>query len=284
MATLAFERETERPTAHLTEHLTGQRPQGSADGPGDDRRGGGLLTKVTIKQKLWAMAAIAIAVFLVMTAIGLLRVGPSIGAVKDNAATTTAITEMSAAYTNWVSSDDDVQSALSGTPIESEAPGTVAEMIDDLANDYADATKHLDAAIAAAQTTQGAQTTAAVKGLESLKKLVAAYHDDIEVKAITELQAGHTKAAARVAMIGGNTMYTKVDDGFQKMSKLAKQVTAERTADIDGKLSSLRLSLAVVAIIGALLFIAVAFFIIGSITRPLQRVVEVLRSIASGDR
>ncbi|WGL51391.1 methyl-accepting chemotaxis protein [Nocardioides sp. BP30] len=281
MATLAFERETERPTTPPTDRLE-RRPEGS-EGP--RRRGaGGLLTTVTIKQKLWAMAAIAIAVFLIMSAIGLLRVGPSIGAVRENTATTKAMTEMSAGYTTWVSSDDDVQSSLSATPIESESPGTVAEMIDDLASDYAATTQHLDAAIAAAQTTPGDDAAAMVAGLQSLKKLVVAYHDDIEVKAVAQLQAGHTLASARTAMIGGNAMYTKVDDGFQRVSKLANQVLDARSAGIDGKLSSLRLSLALVALVGAVLFLVVAWLIIRSIAGPLGRVVVVLRAIASGDR
>ena len=244
----------------------------------------GLLRRVSIKQKLIAMAVLAIVVFVVMTAIGVMRVGPTISANQANTSSARAIAAMNAAYTSWVASDDDVQSALSVSPIESEAPGTVDEMINDLAGDSDSARWHLGAALDAIGDDHSATGRAAIAGLQSLEKLVDAYHTEIEVKAITLLQQGQMKAAARVAMMQGNDMYTQVDDTFIKMTKLAGQASAESAATIDDSLTSLRLSLIVVAVIGAVLFILIAWFIIRSISRPLRRVVEVLRAIASGDR
>ncbi|MGZ4451442.1 MAG: methyl-accepting chemotaxis protein [Nocardioides sp.] len=243
-----------------------------------------LLRRVSIRQKLIAMAALAIVVFWVMTAIGVMRVSPTMSANQANTASSRAIAAMNAAYTAWVASDDDVQSALSVSPIESEAPGTVDEMINDLAGDSDSARWHLGAAIAAIGDDDSATARTAVAGLTSLEKLVDRYHTDIEVKAVTAMQQGQMKAAARIAMIQGNDMYTQVDDSFIKMTKLAGQVSARRAADIDGSLSSLRLSLIVVALVGSVLFVGVALVIIRSISRPLRRVVEVLRAIAAGDR
>ncbi|MCA1983105.1 methyl-accepting chemotaxis protein [Nocardioides nematodiphilus] len=251
--------------------------------PEQERRSG-LLRRVSIRQKLIAMAALAIVVFVVMTAIGVMRVGPTINANQANTSTARAIAAMNAAYTAWVASDDDVQSALSVSPIESEAPGTVDEMINDLAGDSDSARWHLGAAIDAIGDDDSATGRAAIAGLKALEKLVDSYHTDIEVKAITAMQQGQMKTAARIAMIQGNDMYTQVDDGFTKMTKLAGQASAESAAAIDDSLTSLRLSLIVVAVLGSILFVGVALLIIRSISRPLRRVVEVLRAIASGDR
>ena len=123
-----------------------------------------------------------------------------------------------------------------------------------------------------------------MKGLNGLKTAITAYHDGIQLKAIKAMESGDRTAASRAAIIEAYDPYMKIDAGFQQMTKLATQATAQQAGAINGSLSSLRTTLLVVAIVGALLFAVIAWLVIGSISRPLRRVVDVLRAIAAGDR
>jgi len=242
----------------------------------------GLRRRISIRQRLWAMAIIAIVVFAVMSVIGELRVSPSIRANDENTVAAASIAEMNAAYQAWVSSDDMMESALNSPIIEKDSPGVTQTSIGYLQGDYQAALKHLDAAIA---VVKGDPTAAgAVEGLTSVKAAIRDYHDNIQMKAIAAMQAGDRAAASHAAIIEAYDPFLKIDASFQQLTKLATQATHENAASIKSSLTTLRVSLAIVAVTGALLFILIALLIIRSISRPLQKVVDVLRAISSGDR
>jgi len=281
MAILAFERGAGRAVPHPSEQPD-PRPVSGPAGPAKQPGLRGMARKVTIRQKLIAMAGIAIVVFAAMSAIGVLRVSPSVSANKANAATAHSIAEMNAAYQSWISSDDMMESALNSPVIEKESPGITAKSLGYVEDGYHAALLHLDNAIAAIKPDP--QASGAVKGLEGLKTAITAYHDGIQIKAIKAMQAGDEAGASRAAIIEAYDPYMKIDAGFQKMTTLANQATKEQAGAIDGSLSSLRTTLLIVAVVGSILFGAIAALIIRSIARPLRRVVDVLRAIAAGDR
>jgi methyl-accepting chemotaxis protein len=281
MATLAFERETERPVTHLPKPLDGYRPERPAGDPSTSTPRS-LLRKVTIKQKLWAMAAIAIVVFALMTVIGVLRVNSPMSVTSLNTVTEESIAETNAAYQSWVASDDMMESALNSPPIEAESPGITKTSIGYVEQDYQATLKHLDASIALVPPNTAA-SAGALEALKGLKTQVAAYHD-LQLKAIKAMQRGDRVTASRLAIIKAYDPYLKIDATFGKLIKLATQVTQENAASIHSSLSSLRRWLALVALIAAVVFIGVALLIIRSISHPLGRVVTSLQAIAAGDR
>ncbi|MGZ4475375.1 MAG: methyl-accepting chemotaxis protein [Nocardioides sp.] len=282
MAVLAFERGADRSAPRPSEQPDRARLTGPA---GPEQRAGlrRVLRRVSIRQKLIAMAVIAIVVFAVMSIIGVLRVGPSLSANQLNAKTSASIAETNAAYQAWVSSDDMMESALNSPAIEKESPGITDTSIGYVEDNYQAAIKHLKSALDGVPQ-GGAASAGATAALNDLLKQVTAYHSTIQLKAIEALKAGDDTAASRIAIIQAYDPYLKIDAAFTKLIKLATQVTHENTSSIEGSLTSLRSTLAIVAIVGAILFVVVAWFIIGSISRPLRKVVEVLRAIASGDR
>ncbi|WGL51792.1 methyl-accepting chemotaxis protein [Nocardioides sp. BP30] len=284
MATLAFERETERPTTPLTERLIGHRPEGSSEDPGTGRRRGGLLTRVTIKQKLWAMAAIAIVVFAVMTGLGLLRIGPLISQNESSGTTNQAIAAISAARNSWIASDDMMESALNSPPIESEQPGITQTSVGYVASDYAATLKSLDTAIKVIKGIGTPSAQAVVPQFTDLRAKVVAYHDDIQAKALALMQKGDEAGASRVAIIKAYAPYLAIDKIFTTLTTGGDAAAEANIKKGNDSLKSLRLSLALVALVGAVLFWVVAWLIIRSIAGPLGRVVVVLRAIASGDR
>ena len=288
MATLAFERETERPATHLTdspadgrhERRPGHGSGGPVGGPRQEARR--LLRRVTIKQRLWAMAVMAIVVFLVMTVIGVLRVGPLISQNNTSAVTNQSIAAMNRAHNAWIASDDMVESALNAARIESQSPGITQTTVNYAATYYQDTLKAIDQAVGPIKDDPAG--AAAVKAFEAIRKQIVDYHDTIQTKAISLMQAGDQVGAARVAIIKAYAPYLAIDKAFTALTKGADAASTGDIKSSNDALSSLRLSLAIVAIIGAVLFIGVALLIIRSISRPLQRVVDALRAIAGGDR
>ena len=285
MAILAFERGAERAVLPPTE-----RPQDDSNTSGEPapeekpaRTAGALLRRVTIRQKLVAMAALAVIVFALMAIIGIREVGPSIAANRLNAATAGSIAETNAAYNAWVSADDMMESALNSPDIEKDSPGITAKSIGYFSHEYQEALKHLRDAIASVPPGTAA-SEGAIGAMNDLMKQITAYHDDVQLKAIAALEAGNDRAASHAAIVEAFDPYNKIDAGFTQLIKLATQVTHENADSINSALDSLRTWLAMIAAIGALVFIGVALLIIRSITRPLRRVVDVLRAIADGDR
>ncbi|UDY22871.1 methyl-accepting chemotaxis protein [Nocardioides sp. Kera G14] len=237
-----------------------------------------LWRRVSIRQKLWAMAAIAVVVFIAMTTIGVLRVGPAIDANDTNAVSAKSIAATNASYAAWISSDDVVQSIASAKALSHDQPGLMQDLID-LCTDYnKTALDELDKAIAL--TSAPAARTA----LTQLKTKVAGYRDTIELPAIELFKQGKVQDAAAKAIVDGYDPYDAVDQGYTGLTKLAAKNSATRSAGIRSDLSSLRTTLAAVAVLGSLLFIAIAFMIIRSITRPLGKVVDALRAISGGAR
>jgi methyl-accepting chemotaxis protein len=297
MAIATFEREGERVAPRLpgrriahpdeTYASGGSGGSGGFGGSGAPRDPSGrpsLLRRVTIRQRLWAMATIAVLVFIIMTVIGVLRVGPLIDSNQAGGNTDKAIAALNAAHTDWVYSDDMMESALNSPPIEDLSPGITQTSVDYVTQYYSAALGALDEAIRLIKQDPTESAAAAVQTFEGIRAQVVDYHDTIQMKAIRLMKAGDEVGASKVAIIKAYEPYQAIEAAFAGLVKGADAASAREVAETDDQLSSLRLSLALVALTGTLVFIAAAFFMIRSITRPLQRVVTVLRAIAGGDR
>jgi methyl-accepting chemotaxis protein len=283
MATLAFEREGDRPATHRTERPTGGAPKRSGGHAGATPKLS-LLRRITIKQRLWAMALIAIVVFLTMTVIGMLRVGPLISSNNDNVRSSAAISAINEAYSSWLASDDMMESALNSPPIEKESPGITMTSVGYVASDYQATLKAMDTAITVIKGLATPEAQAAVSQFTDLRGKIVDYHRDIQGKALGLMQAGDEAGAARVAIIKAYDPFMAIDKTFSSLAKTANQTTAQTAESNNASLRSLRLWLAVIAIIGTVVFVGVALLIIRSISNPLQKVVVSLRAIAAGDR
>ncbi|MGZ4476848.1 MAG: hypothetical protein ACXVWW_14175, partial [Nocardioides sp.] len=219
---------------------------GAAPAPAQPRRGRtngsttrSLLGRVTIKQRLTALAVIGAVVFAAMTAIGVMRVGGPMRANNANLANANVLAEINQAYALWIATDDMTQGALNSPIIESEQPGITKESLDYFAADYDATLKEVDAAI------KDASDPAMVKALTDLKPKLDAYHQ-IQQNAINAMKAGDAKTASHWAITQAWPPYLVIDKVFQEQQALAKKLTNQRTQNIHDDLSSLRLTLVIV--------------------------------------
>ena len=237
MAILAFEREADRPARHPFEradHESDLAQTGpSTDGPERGARLRGLVRRVTIRQKLIAMASLAIVVFAVMTTLGVLRVGPSVSANGENAKAAASNAEMNAAHSAWLSGAAATQALVLAPSVESRAPGLTAGATQQIDTTYQATLKHLDGAIAAIGGGNG--TDAAVKALQGLKEAVTAYHNEIQLKTVQQVRAGDTLAAGETALVKNQSVSAPIEGGFTKLVALAGTATHEQTAAIDSQ-------------------------------------------------
>jgi methyl-accepting chemotaxis protein len=250
---------------------------GGANAPGPLRS---FARKVTIKQKLWALAVIAVLVFLMMTVIGMTRVNPLLEQNDSSATTTNAIAAMNSARNSWVHADEMTIAVLVGTRLDDTNPGFSQTLADGFETSYAASLKSLDTAIALVKDSNPPVAEAFTR----LREQVADYHDAIQAKAIKQAMAGKLDAATQTTMIKAGDAYAEIDKGFSDLTKSADAATATNIQESTDSLTSLRTSLMIVALIGGILFIAISFAIIRSITQPLQKVVDSLLAIARGDR
>lgn len=277
MATLAFEREVERPNTPPFERASGTSRR-SGQTPPFGSRLRALTRKITIRQRLWAMAVIAVVVFAIMTTIGVLRVASPMSDNAANLRQARTLAEINQAYATWIATDDMTQGALNSPVIESESPGITQKSVDYFNADYTATLQYLKAAI------RDATDPAMVSGLKAMLPKIDAYHT-IQEDAIKAGVDGHdARLGSHWAITEAWPPYLVIDTAFQKQMTLALKLTEQRTHGIHDALSSLRITLALVALVGALLFIGIALLIIRSISTPLEKVVRALQAIAGGAR
>jgi hypothetical protein len=167
MATAAFERPSTPPADHRPDDRPDDRPGGRegrirraaggtrSAGTDPGRRRPPLLRRVTIEQRLWAMAGIAVAVFFVMTAIAVVRVSPALRSNESNTLTSTVIADLNAARSSWLASDDMMESALNLAALQSRDSDLTVTTIQNVALAYDDARKSVTAAIALLESDPG---------------------------------------------------------------------------------------------------------------------------------
>ena len=276
MTIVASPRDTRTETLHDI-------PGASApQGPPREDRPVGLMRRVTIKHKLWAMVALAMVVLFVMTAISVMRVNPVLENNGHSTAARRALSELNLARMSWVSSDDLTLAALSSPPVESLSPGITKDTLDDAADSYDATLQHLDASEAALEGVR--DVAPIVAQFDDLRALVVDYRKNIQLRAVTLMDTGESKQARTVSIIDAFDPYETIDAAFTKVTDATEAVTTQVTEESNDLLHSLRLIQGAVALIGAIIFGVIAWLIIRSISGPLHRVVASLRAIAAGDR
>ncbi|GAA4120921.1 hypothetical protein GCM10022215_25220 [Nocardioides fonticola] len=244
---------------------------GSAEAPIAWRR------RITIKQRLVALIVLGAVVLAAMTVIGVLQVAQPLAANDANRTSAQGLAALNRAYALWIATDDMVQGALNSPVIESENPGITQMSIDYFESDYEAAMKEIDTAI------KGAGDPAMATALENLKSKLVAYRE-IQQNAIDAMQAGDRRLASHWGITKAWPPYLEIDKVFQAQQQAAEKLGNQRADAIHHDLSRLRIALALVAVLGIVLFVGLGFLISRSISRPLQKVVDALRNIAGGAR
>ncbi len=239
-----------------------------------------LLRKTSIKQRLWGLTAIGIIVFALMSTISVLRLAP----VKSDARTTQTMQKVAAhvseAYDHFALMRSDLQAYVNATQWNVNGVGTYAQMrIDAFDADFTAAT----AALTAAAKEATPQTQQAIHDVAGK---IAQFHDLLpQVQA--DLDAGRTDDALAKILDDTSPAVDLTKDVNGQLSGLVAQATADaghRTGQVEKAAGSLGNLMVIIAVLGALIFLVVAWLVIGRITRPLSRVVAVLQAIAAGDR
>jgi len=280
MAALAPERDiaVAPPTDRSTEHPTGAGPAPQRQRPTSVALP--FWRKVSIRQRLWAMAALGIVVFALMSGVSVLRVGPVQSNVNANTSTIAVSNDTASAFDSWLLMRGDARTYTTTVLMGAAGRDLTPAQLTKFATDYKAALDYLDKAI-------GEATESSVKStLTSVRKDVVTYRDEVEGIEQSVNTGNVSRAVAKSVATGGplSTIGDTLKDQFSHINDLTDNLVVARNNDIKSASGSLRTTTIVIAIIAALLFGAVAFVIVRGISRPLNRAVEVLRAIAAGDR
>lgn len=234
----------------------------------------GFLRRVSIKQKLWAMAALAGVIFAVMAGTTILELNHA-RAMSDRAAVAAEIADDYLSLgDNWDASTRDaffyIDQATAG---EVKDDSTYAGVIDDY-GDAVDLSKEIERELAG---------TPGEAPIREINAMLVSWGASFE-KENALIKAGKVTAANREVLANQRPLIASMDD------KLGAQVEGVVTAQKDAtaayldSLAAAKRILLIVTFVGLVLLGGLAYLIIRSISRPLDKIVGSLKAIASGDR
>ncbi|MGZ4451828.1 MAG: methyl-accepting chemotaxis protein [Nocardioides sp.] len=233
--------------------------------------------RISIRQRLWAMAALGIVVVALMSLISIVKVGPVDADVTKNRNTAASATEIRSSYSAWLSQDSAMNAYVSAIALGAAGKEQSATAMTEFQNDYLVALDHLQTAIA------NPPSAAAAKSLKETEANLVAYHG-LMTDLMVYVEAGQLESAAHISLVDAKSTVAALKKQYGDLTALASDLNQQRTDDIGGAVGGLRIAMIVIAILGAVLFGAAAFAIIRSISGPLRSVVESIDAIASGDR
>jgi len=238
----------------------------------------GLLKRVTITQRLIAMAAMAAVLFVVLATVGVTRLQSVSHSTDEITAAAALQSQAHVAYEQYLSYDDDMNLYVAALAVNTRDGLTLASQAWDDAHDAMTSTK---SALAAAHSL--APTTAEKTLIATLQQDVAMYEGFVQ-QTYDLGQSGHLAAALQVQTTGNQSVADKTPKDFAALQKLLDEGIATAQSDASAVSSSGRILLIGSAVVGLVLIIGVAWLITRSIARPLGQVVASLRAIARGDR
>jgi methyl-accepting chemotaxis protein len=255
-------------------------PQESSDGPADrpQRERVGLLRRVTITQRLIAMAAIAAVLFVVMATVGVTRLRNVSDSVDQISASASLRSQVHVAYEDYLAADDAMNMYVACLAVGSPAGASLA--VQSWSDAYGAATRADAALVKAAAMGASAQEKTA---LARLRTDLATYRQFAQ-SAYDAGQSGHLEKALKVQTIDNVEISTQIPQGFTSLQTvLGHDITASQAGAAAASSSGRNLLIGSAAV-GLIAIIAVAWIIIRSISGPLDQVVAALRAIARGDR
>ena len=233
--------------------------------------------RISIRQRLWAMAALGIVVVALMSLISIVKVGPVSADVDKNRNTAASSTEIRSSYAAWLSQDSAMNAYVSAIALGAAGKEQSASAMSAFQDDYLTALDHLQAAIA------NPPSAAASTTLKKTEADLVGYHG-LMTDLMVYVEAGQLESAAHISLVEAKPTVAALKKQYGDLTALASDIGQKRTDDIGGAVSGLRLAMIIIAVLGALLFGAAAFAIIRSISGPLGQVVDSIDAIASGDR
>jgi methyl-accepting chemotaxis protein len=236
-----------------------------------------LFRRISIRQRLWAMAALGIVVVALMSLISIVKVGPVDTDVENNRVTAATSTEISSSYSAWLSQDSAMNAYVSAVALGPSGKALSAEAMKSFQSDYLAALDHIQAAIATPPS------AAVAKELAGTRDNLVNYHA-LMTDLMVYVSAGQLNTAAHISLVDAKPTVAALKKQYADLTKLAADISRQRVDDISGAVGTLRTAMLILAILGALLFGAAAFVIIRSISGPLSQVVDSIDAIASGDR
>jgi methyl-accepting chemotaxis protein len=235
-----------------------------------------LLKRITIRQRLIAMVGVGVVALLIVTGVGALKVAQVVSLTQANRTSAQISSKLNAGYEEWL-----LQRTYTGeyvAAVTSHAPAAAAKA------DYQLAQGHYGTALEKYQAALALHPTATERSyLQRMVEATTSYHSYLtrihaaagkqDLSAVTALDTeANAKPGAAV-----DALFNQADDHIDAF-------VDQQVVHIDHAVSSLRLITIVVSLIGLVLFIAAAFYVIRSIVFPLRRVIACLQAIASGDR
>jgi methyl-accepting chemotaxis protein len=239
-----------------------------------------ILTRVTIKQKLWTMAALAVVVFALMSILSIVRVGPVIRDSDVNKTTAVSLTHLRNSYDTWINQQTDVGSYIGVMQAALREPAAAAgadKIVAAVKADYETSIKEVEAAIAFSDDRASVATLKAAQA-----NLTKYYQYCRQIERLAK--AGDIAGATHVNILTAAPTVSALRKQFEGLIDVANQVSGERFDDMHGSLAGLRTTMAVIAIIGAAVFMGAALLIIRGVVGPLGKVVRSLSAIAAGER
>ncbi|MCA1983187.1 methyl-accepting chemotaxis protein [Nocardioides nematodiphilus] len=238
----------------------------------------GVLTRVTITQRLIAMASIAAVLFVVLATIGVTRLqSVSASAGRINAAAALR-SQAHVAYEQFLADDDAMNMFVAclavGTP---EGAKLAAQTWGDVQDASKGAQEALTTALAMSPTVEE-------KALLSTLQADIKTFDQFSQSAYDFTQADNLEKALQIQTISNGDVSAQIPAEFDKLQKLLNHDTAAAKAAASAAASSGRSLLMGSAVVGLIAIIALAWVIIRSIAGPLNQVVLALQAIARGDR
>jgi len=239
-----------------------------------------LARKVTIKQKLWTMAVVAVA-FMVLLVVVSARGFSSVESAQTRINQMDAVNEqVGDGIRAWLWGDDSLN--FWSTAV---ASGTLRLGTDAATTDLKTAA---DANASALQTLQTAVTTIPATDPNRAigEELLSFLTEDAKTFATVTKAAEAGDAQAAVQAVASKTaeQRTAVPAEFEKFRIGVADAIAAQNKAIDSTMASAKRLLYIAGVIGALLMLGAAFFIIRGVARPLDKVVRSLGAIADGDR
>ena len=246
--------------------------------PGRAPRKAGVLKRVTITQRLIAMASIAAVLFAVLATIGVTRLQSVTASANDINGAAALRSQAHIAYEQFLADDDAMNMYVACLAVgTAEGSMLAAKTWGDVQN----ASKAVQVALSKAV---GMSPTPAEKALLSTLKADITKFDQYSSSAYDFAQANNLQKALQIQTIDNGDVSEQIPAEFAKLQqlldhdiKVAKDHAAATAASGRGLLIGS-------AAVGLIAIAAIAWVIIRSISGPLNQVVVALQAIARGDR
>ncbi|MGE0880000.1 MAG: methyl-accepting chemotaxis protein [Acidimicrobiia bacterium] len=234
------------------------------------------LRRTSISVRLWALAALAIGVFAVCTAIGGIRFTQVRHQSAGAAANVADAATLNRARAAWLTVDD--QSNMFTALILLQDPAQQA-LADATWKQVTEARADLDSALETLKALSDSSLRDEIASLETSVRTYLAFTDRVEQAA----QAGQPQAALRIMTIENADASNAADAAFDALATAFDEQSDASLAAVNDNAQNGRLLLIAISIAAAIVLVALFSAVLRSILKPLTGLRDRLTDIAQGD-